>query len=178
MYQQQEIEFNHVLQRALMEYALRKFNQCEQYLLKNNVSERNMCQRLAVYLQEGLSEYIIPDYVVDTEYNRGMHGSESAAKKLDGKCIYLDIAVHKREYDADGCGFSNLICVEMKKASNPKGCEEDEERLKKLTDLENGFFYKTGFMLLADDVSEKRGLRIKSIFRNGEKIEEKKYCGM
>lgn len=169
MLTEQDIEFNPALQRKLMQDAVDTFNRNEQYLLKNRVNERCMCQRLAEYLGRGLAG---TQYVVDVEYNRGMNGNESSEKRLDGKCVSLDIVVHKREYDADGRGFSNLICAEMKKASNPKGCTEDEERLRKLTDCAYGFCYQAGFMLLADDVSDKKELSIKAVFQDGCQIEE------
>ena len=74
-----------------------------------------------------------------------------------------------------------MVCIEMKKKKdyNVNKIDADEERLQKLTRDDYGFGYRIGLMIIADTVLEEyavednRGLKIKSIYVNGEcKLEE------
>ena len=122
-------------QREIIQYvnkALRLFNQREGYLISRDLSERCICARFAMYLQQVLEQSQFHEYVVDVEYNRGSKGNECAAKvliALDEKRhrnqqhpstrktnkIVVDLIAHKRGYDSE-TGFNNLLCIEMKKA--------------------------------------------------------------
>jgi len=51
--------------RARLESALRQLIKLDRHLLENDVSERCIASRLAMYLQ---AEF--PDFAVDVEYNR------------------------------------------------------------------------------------------------------------
>lgn len=120
------------------------------------------------YLSIALADTPYKEYVVDVEYNRGMHEKEKGKKKLDNNLIVVDLIVHKREYDS-GIGFDNLICIEMKKSTNRIGCGEDEQRLQKMVSYDYRFGYKLGVMLLAN-MKEFR-LEIKDTFTSsGSKI--------
>lgn len=138
--------------KDIVEQAVAKFNHCEKYLLENNLSERCICSKFAVYLEREikLSEY--SNYDVDVEYNRGFDGKDNRPKKIYGKNAVVDLIVHKRGYDKF-YGFDNLICIEMKKTNDSRGkrgIENDQNRLKDLVSYEYGFCYKLGIMLIAN----------------------------
>ena len=66
-------------------------------------------------------------------------------------------------------GFDNLICLEMKKSKDRRGCNSDENRLKCMTSREYGFNYKLGIMLVVD--YKIKEMVIKSKLVDGEEIE-------
>lgn len=161
----QDIEFDRTLQYNLMQTAVERFNETEKYLLENDLSERCLYGPLAVHLREIMQERGIRDYVVDTEYNRGMNGRNYGIKQIDGAEVSLDLIVHKRGYD-EVLGYRNLLCAEMKKSNNRKGYRNDLIRLQKLTDQEHGFGYKMGFMLWVDQ--KQNVLQIRKIYVDGK----------
>ncbi len=129
--------------------AILTFNEQEKYLLENDLSERCICARFAMHLSNALQGTEYSEYIVDVEYNRSADGCERRLKRLDDRLITVDLIVHKRGYDCC-CGFDNLICIEMKKSTNRRGCDSDEARLSKLVNSDYGFCYQAGFMILAD----------------------------
>ncbi len=133
--------------KTVMVNAINNFNREEGYLIKNDLSERCVCARFAMHLTTALQGTEYSDYIVDVEYNRGADGIERNTKRLYDDPITVDLIVHKRGYDTT-YGFNNLICVEMKKSTDRRGCESDETRLKNMIDPTFGFCYKTGFMIL------------------------------
>lgn len=147
--------------------AISVFNEQERYLIENDLSERCICARFAVTLTEVLRHTQYHEYVVDVEYNRGANGSERAIKRLCDAMIVVDMIVHKRGYDCT-FGFDNLICIEMKKLKNRRGCDDDENRLRKMTAYDYGFCYKLGLMLVIDN--KLNAIKIKSMFSNGEPL--------
>lgn len=161
---------NPELQDHLIYQAVCRFNRLDTYLLEVKVDEVCMCGRLAFYVQNWLWEHRMSQYDADIEYNRGYAGLDGGIKRMDEKNVRLDMIVHKRGYDAHERGFENIICIEMKKASNREGCEKDEARLQKLTDQNSDYKYCVGYMLMADDESDEKKLRIRSVFRNGERV--------
>lgn len=152
---------------AIVNEVIIVFNEDERYLIENDLSERCICARFAIILTEVLRHTQYEEYVVDVEYNRGANGSERAIKRLCDDMIVVDLIVHRRGSNCS-CGLNNLICIEMKKRKNRRGCEADENRLRKMTAFGYGFCYKIGIMLIIDD-----GLnvvKIKSKFSNGEQL--------
>lgn len=141
-----ENEFKKKL-KDIITNAINNFNCKEVYLIKNDLSERCICARFAMHLTTVLQDTEYSEYIVDVEYNRGADGTERSTKRLDDRCITVDLIVHKRGCDAT-YGFDNLICAEMKKSTDRRGCESDELRLKNMIDPKFGFCYKTGFMIL------------------------------
>ena len=144
------------IQKDLLEIlnkAIGKFNDIENYLLKNNLSERCICSKFAQYLDREIkasSDY--SEYEVDVEYNRGFDGKDNKPKKLYDKNAVVDLIVHKRGYDRF-YGFDNLICIEMKKTNGNRGkkvIQKDRQRLRDLASNEYGFCYKLGIMLIAN----------------------------
>ena len=158
-------------QKKIFDIVLRSidvFNSNEQYLISRDVSERCICAKFANYLEKSILNSQFSDYVVDVEYNRGNKGNEYAAKMLHGKNIVVDLIVHKRGYSEES-GFDNLICIEMKKAYKRVDLTSDKSRLKVLTDVNCGFCYQAGFMIVAyaDKKSNDYGLCIESKYFNG-----------
>lgn len=129
--------------------SLDAFNSTESYLIENDLSERCICSRFAMHLTNALRDSEYRDYVVDVEYNRGANGKEYGVKKIDGHPITVDLIVHKRGYD-NRAGFINLICMEMKKSTDRRGCNDDITRLRKMCSLNYAFYYPIGFMLLVN----------------------------
>lgn len=148
--------------------AIEKFNSNEQYLISNDLSERCICAKFAMYLQSEINISNYSDYVVDVEYNRGHNRNEAMAKFLEGRIIVVDLIVHKRGFDATS-GFNNLICIEMKKEYKRPDLTSDKDRLEKLTDTVHGFNYELGLMILAfaDKQNNTYGLYIESKYNNG-----------
>lgn len=154
-----------------VEEALDAFNKKETYLIEHDVSERCICARFAIYLEEALSTTKYKDYIVDVEYNRGYKGNDDAAKMLYGKKIVTDLIVHKRgknereEYD-------NLICIEMKKEYKHLDMRNDKVRLSALTKENEGYQYKLGLMIVArrNKKANIYGLYIDSVYFNGRPI--------
>lgn len=148
--------------------ALDAFNSTESYLIKNDLSERCICARFAIHLTNALMGSEYRDYVVDVEYNRGANGKEYGIKRIDEHPITVDLIVHKREYD-DYAGFFNLICMEMKKSTDRRGCDGDITRLRKMCSCRYAFHYQMGLMLLVDMESECIGIRETVLYgENGE----------
>lgn len=91
----------------------------DSYLFENNLSERCITARLAMYLQNAFQEFS-----VDVEYNRKGH-EPKALKKLPQECgkqtkdgeflVFPDIIVHRR-----GPEGPNLLAIELKKTTNPE----------------------------------------------------------
>ena len=140
---------NKIKLKAIVDKAIVSFNAKEEYLIRNDLSERCICSRFMLHLTNALKSTKYSDYVVDVEYNRGADGQERNIKRIDNSPITVDLIVHKRGYDCNN-GFNNLICIEMKKSSDRRGLNDDKERLRKMTGYDYGFCYKTGFMIVID----------------------------
>lgn len=96
-----------------------------------NVSERNICARLAHHMENIMrsckDNEIFQEYFADVEYNRV--GNESELKfykyaKEDKKYMVSDLLIHRRGV------MSNYLAVEMKYKGNRKGMKTDKKRLK------------------------------------------------
>ena len=120
-------------------------------MLENDLCERCICARFAMYLERALRFSSFKHYTTDVEYDRGMGGNDYGKKKIYAKDAYLDLIVHKRGKDGFG-GYDNLFAIEMKKQGND--FEDDKIRLQYLVDNENGFGYRAGFAIRI--VSDKR----------------------
>jgi hypothetical protein len=97
-----------------------------------NVSERNLCGRLAIYLNDKIRENRLDEYFVDVEYNRNL---EKPKTILDDEYkvvnITCDIIVHSR---GKNILTDNLIAIEMKKSNRPQNEKDaDRNRLRALT---------------------------------------------
>ena len=115
--------------KQFLERAIDRLRHTDRYLLDVDVNERSVAARLAMYLQE---DFV--GYAVDVEYNRA--GAE--IKRLmavvcrcprgrietEGQRVLPDVIVHRR-----GDNKSNLLVIEVKKSSDPRGTDCDHERL-------------------------------------------------
>ena len=152
----------------VLEEAIRQFNEKETYLIKNDLSERCINSKLAMYVERVLEDQEIEGVDVDVEYNRGFNGNESGIKRFKGGPVYLDLVVHQREYDVVR-GFLNYIYVEMKKPQNPDGFNTDRSRVCDMTNPFGGFGYKIGAFLIivADDTRNHYCLEIHDLYKEG-----------
>lgn len=134
-----------------MQTAIKKFNKHEMYLISCDVNERTVSSKFGHYLADELQKQGIRGYDVDAEYNRD--GDD--IKCIGGANAIPDLIVHKRGRHMLRDG-SNLICIEMKKTSNPQGFEEDVRRLKMFVE-EVPFCYMIGYMI---EINVNYGLKI------------------
>ncbi|WP_024873545.1 hypothetical protein [Tolumonas lignilytica] len=105
-------------EREIREKLIRALDvlvQNDVFLLSNNVNERSISHRLAVYLE---NEF--PNWHVDCEYNRAIENPkrlnieeiDSESTDTNGKTVFPDIIVHRRGEQ------NNLLVVEMKKTTS------------------------------------------------------------
>lgn len=154
----------------LVKRTIRNFNRHEEYLIKNDLSERCICSKFATYLERSLSRSTFRQYTVDVEYNRGMGGNDIGIKKIGDHTAFLDLVVHKRGFDPE-TGYDNLFAIEMKKQTQP--FDVDKVRLQILVDNSYGFSYRAGFaiVIIADDIHNTYALKIDEAFYNAEDFE-------
>lgn len=114
--------------KACVETACREVEKNDFSLLADSISEWAVAHRLAFYLEKHF-----PDYHVDCEYNR-MPKNASATYAQDGHVpkrlqgeqqVRPDIVIHRRGENAN-----NLLVIELKKATDIAGLEQDREKLK------------------------------------------------
>jgi hypothetical protein len=98
----------------------------------NDVCERNLCSRLAVYLEHLIAADHLDGYYADVEYNRMRDGQIKTI--IDGQTrqvkVCCDLIVHSRaELEED-----NLMAIELKKSYRDEAEKEsDRLRLRALT---------------------------------------------
>lgn len=100
----------------------------------SGISERNLCGRLAIYVDRLLPKYLLEKYyVADPEYNSMQNGQIKMIvnEKMEEIVISCDLIVHSRGKTVEK---DNLIAVEMKKSTRPlHEKEKDKIRLRALT---------------------------------------------
>lgn len=74
------------------------FFQRERENILSGVSERNLCGRLAIYLEALLQVYNLQDYFCDTEYNRKREGKIKTILDDNFQVVSIncDLIVHSR----------------------------------------------------------------------------------
>lgn len=141
-----ELEFEEIKKKVLDSINELYFK--DYYIIDNDVNERSITHKLAIYLQNQFT-----DYDIDCEYNRNMKSPKEivfieTSKK--GK-VFPDIIVHKRGEDSN-----NLIVFEIKKCKNDNVTDRyletkkhDIEKLKGYVNNndEVSLNYKYGFFL-------------------------------
>jgi DNA-directed RNA polymerase specialized sigma54-like protein len=123
--------------------ALNRLRSQDSFLIEANTNERTISHKLAEYLQEEF-----PDWDVDCEYNRHMDDIKKVELPKNGaswndteaRTVFPDIIVHKRNTDK-----SNLLVIEVKKASNPGSRQFDKNKLIALT--KEPYRYRFGLFL-------------------------------
>jgi hypothetical protein len=115
--------------RARLDAALQRLVQQDAYLFENNLLERCIAGRLAMYLQ-----HQFPEHCVDVEYNRDadtpkrMSLPDQCANKIDehGRSLVVpDVIVHRR-----GPNGPNILVLEVKKTTNPEPLHCDSRRIR------------------------------------------------
>ena len=118
---------------ALFKAAVDVFFQRESDNILSGVSERNLCGRLAMYLENNFAaQRITGNYFADTEYNRKQNGEVKTIINDEHKIIKIsaDVLVHSRGLESP----DNLITIEMKKSDrSPVKKKNDRLRLRALT---------------------------------------------
>jgi len=108
--------------------AIDQLKKSDIYLLENNLNERCIASRLAMYLQNAFTEFS-----VDVEYNR--KGVNPKAVGLPEECgnrrddeghvlVVPDIIVHSR-----GEKGPNILALELKKSTNRESRDCDSKRI-------------------------------------------------
>ena len=117
---------------SLFQGALRTFLIEDAANIRNNISERNLCSRLAMQFQQLLPSYNLKAYYADTEYNRKQEGKIKTIVLGDTRVIRVtcDLIVHSRGEQ----GRDNLIAIEMAKPDKTaEQIDSDRMRLMALT---------------------------------------------
>ena len=115
--------------RRRLEAALGRLAEKDSYLFENNLSERCIASRLAMYLQD-----VFAEFSVDVEYNR--KGANPKVLELPEKCanyrtqngevlVLPDIIVHHRGEEGP-----NILALELKKTTNRDSRECDRMRIR------------------------------------------------
>jgi hypothetical protein len=120
----------HVFNEALAIFFAR-----ESANILNDVAERNLCGRLAMYLQSMVGKYGLTGYYADPDYNRQRDGQVKVMldDQMQIVSITCDVILHSR---GEIAARDNLIAIEMKKADRPHSEKKsDRARLRALTKL-------------------------------------------
>ena len=113
--------------------SLNTFFQRETRNILSGVSERNLCARLAIPLENIAHQKGFSEYYADTEYNRKQNGKVKTMLDEDMQVINItcDLILHSR---GEVMGRDNLIAIEMKKSERPEEEKDsDRARLRTLT---------------------------------------------
>lgn len=119
--------------KKIFNTALQTFLAKEREGIIDNVSERNLCARFAIYIENLLPAYGLDSYFTDTEYNRKQNGEIKTIldEELQVIPINCDIILHSRGNNKKN---DNLIAIEMKKSYQSKTEKDcDRKRLRALT---------------------------------------------
>ena len=117
---------NKVEVKDKIEKALKKLKDKDFVLLKNDLNERTISHRLAIYIED-----IFTEYDVDCEYNKIPEGSKildiiprkgSVDDDTKAVTVYPDIIVHKRDTN------NNFMVIEIKKSTNNSNKEIDYDK--------------------------------------------------
>ncbi len=159
------------LQDFLVMYAVHQFNRRDKALLTEPLDVLKVTARVAYYIQIFLWLHQIEDYVVDLEHDELFRGVDITAKKTRPRnFLNLDIVVHKRATEEKES--VNALCIEIKEDGKQKGNKAQENRLQKLTDPQWSFGYPSAYVLCAEFKSDnRRNLKVKRVFREGEKTQ-------
>lgn len=128
-----EMKLNSKKLRKIIEPALNDFFSKELSSILADVSERNLCARLAMHFENRMREFGLTGYYADPEYNRKQNGLVKTIISGDYEVIQItcDLIVHSR---GEIPKKDNLIAIEMAKANKPEAdLMSDRNRLIALT---------------------------------------------
>lgn len=115
--------------------SLQRLYQVDYDNIRFDVSERNICARLAHHMENIMREYdqvhksnLFGKYFADVEYNRMGNGDLKHYENSQSLLQYMvsDLLIQSRGYER------NYFAVEMKKKGKMKNANKDRERLKSL----------------------------------------------
>jgi hypothetical protein len=117
----------------LLRESLYQFIERERENIMSDVSERNLCCRLAMVLEETAKKMNLNGYYADGEYNRKQKGEIKTIIDDQNNIIKItcDLILHSRgEIEKR----DNLIAIEMKKSGREKNeGDKDRNRLRAMT---------------------------------------------
>lgn len=120
-----------LLLKSILFPSLQKLYKGDYYNIYHNVSERNICARLAFHIECTMREYSetgnsfsFEAYHADVEYNRTTQGRPLTIRDDEQRIhrIVCDLLIHDR-------GGDNLMAIELKKDSNKTNIDSDRKRL-------------------------------------------------
>ena len=120
------VEQRNVIINDILLPSLFRLYENDYFNIKNGVSERNICARLAYhmeFLMRNMNDY--NDYYADVEYNRKNDGTGKnweSHQKVPLPMV-ADLIVHKRNAE------HNLMAIEIKRWDNYDKRKEDRDRL-------------------------------------------------
>lgn len=112
--------------------SLKQLYQVDYENILFGVSERNICARLAHYMENIMREYdsshstrYFRNYYADVEYNRMGNGDLKQYENSEHRPKYMvsDLLIQSRGYER------NYLAVEMKRKGNYRNANDDRERL-------------------------------------------------
>jgi len=125
---------------SLVERARFMFNESFDALLERdaehihtNVSERNICGNLAIFMEKIKNKYEFNQYFPEVEYNRKQNAQIKTIINSNYKVLIVnpDLILHSRGLIVHA---DNIICIELKKVGRPeREYISDKERLCAMT---------------------------------------------
>ncbi len=129
----------------MWEETLAEFFEKEASQIVADVAERNLCGRMAHYLQGRATASGLRGYYADPEYNRKQGGQIKTIVNGASMVVSItcDLILHTR---GESITNDNLIAVEMKKSNHPEHEKQsDRDRLMALTKSSyNDLWYNDG----------------------------------
>ena len=123
---------NNIIINDVLIPSLKQLYQVDYDNIRFGVSERNICTRLAHYMENIMREYdsthsteYFRNYYADVEYNRMGNGELKMYENSEKLPRYMvsDLLIQSRGYER------NYLAVEMKRKGNYRNAKEDRERL-------------------------------------------------
>jgi hypothetical protein len=128
-------------------------------LFENDVQERAIVGRLAIYLRELIQNFEQEKIFLDIEYNRrGKYLKDLSGYKAN--YVSVDLVIHSR-----GNNGNNMLCCEVKKKKSSQG--NDLEKIKRLI---KQYYYRFGIYIY-----ELQESSIKLVFIEKDNINEDYY---
>lgn len=119
--------------KNLFEICFARFLESEKENIANGTSERNLCARFAMILQDEANKAGLHGYYADPEYNRKQDGRIKTIVDDNEHIVNItcDLILHSRGANKK---LDNLIAIEMKRESRRDADKElDRVRLRALT---------------------------------------------
>lgn len=162
---------------ALFDDAFREFLAQERDNIRADISERNLCGRLMLYLDGARMRFGLENYFADTEYNRNLGDLKRIRRNPEAKAIPItcDLILHSRGRLPD----DNLIAIEMKKKKHSQASKDaDRRRLEALTRSraaarriskrdDHVYGYQLGFFI---ELDTERPVFLVETYRGGAKV--------